>query len=456
MTADAQPARRRLGVPRPPGTRRLATSAAATAPVSRGDARPQGASRVVRGPQRERHEPDYVLLLATVALAAVGLLMIYSSFGVETARANGGDPFPAVVSQLGWSLIGLVALLVLARVDYRYLRLVSVPAYLIALGLLVIVLLPPMGPFRPIEVGGSARWLEVGPLPRMHPAELAKLALVVYLAHWLARRGSEIRSLTRGMLPFLVIVGPVVGLVALEPDLGTTGVLTLSAFTIVFVAGARVWQLLALVPVGVAAVAGYIAMNPYQLQRVTTFLDPWADPVGAGFQTIQGLLALGMGGLFGVGLGEGRQPGGLVLPNAHNDFIFALIGQELGFIGAIAVIGLFLLFAFRGIRVALAAPDTFGALLAVGITAWLTFQALINIAVVVVLVPITGITLPFVSDGGSSLVVSFAAVGILLSISRETLPRGTWNHADPRRGRGYGRPRVPGPGRPALPVRAGR
>jgi cell division protein FtsW len=342
------------------------------------------------------------------------------------------------------------------RIDYRYLRLVSVPAFLLAIALLIAVLLPPIGPFQPMTSGGSARWLQVGSLPAMHPAEFAKLALVIYLAHWLAKRGGSVGSFIHGTLPFLLIVTPVIGLVALEPDLGTTGVIALTAVTMFFVAGASLWQLLLLLPAGIAAVGFIVSRTAYQMTRVQTFLDPWSDPTGTGYHTVQGLLALALGGILGSGLGQSRQPGGLLLPNAQNDFIFAVVGQEFGLIGGATVIGLFLFLAYRGIRVALGAPDTFGALLAVGITAWLTLQAFINIGVVVSLLPITGITLPFVSMGGSSLVVSFAAVGILLSISRETLPRGTWNDADPDRGRGYGRPHLPRPGRPAVARRASR
>jgi len=289
----------------------------------------------------------------------------------------------------------------------------------------------------------------------MHPAEFAKLALVVYLAHWLTRRGTRVGSFTDGMLPFLAILGVVLALVMLEPDLGTTGVIALTGLTMFYVAGARLYQLAALIPAGIAAVAVAVSMNQYQLDRVRAFLDPWADPLGDGHQTIQGLLALGMGGVTGIGLGESRRPGALPLPQAENDFVFALVGQELGFIGAVVLIGLYLLFIYRGIRVALNAPDTFGALLATGITCWLGIQAFINIAVVVVLLPITGITLPFVSAGGSSLLVSFAAVGILLSISRETLPRGTFNDADPDRRRWYRRSRLSGAGRRSVTSRAG-
>lgn len=415
-------------------------------------AQPQ--SRGARGPQRERHEPDYLLLLSVVTLAALGLLMVYSSSGVD-GLINSGDAFTLVGPQAMWGVLGVLAMLAVMRMDYRYLRLVSVAGFVIAIALLIIVLLPAIGPLRPVEVGGSARWLKIGPLPQMHPAEFAKLALVVYLAHWLTRKGARIASFRDGLVAFLMIVGPPLALVVVEPDLGTTGVLALSALTMFVVAGGSLLQLAALAPLGAAALAFVVMGSQYQLARVKAFLDPWADPQGIGFHTVQGLLAMGMGGPFGIGLGEGRQPGALHLPAAQNDFVFALVAQELGFIGGVAVIVCYLVFAYRGIRIALSAPDTFGALLAVGITGWLTFQAFINIGVVVVLLPITGITLPFVSAGGSSLLVSFAAVGILLSISRETLPRGTWNDADPDRRRWHRRSRLSGAGRRAQPARAG-
>jgi cell division protein FtsW len=409
--------------------------------------------RTSRGPQRERHEPDYVVLVTIIALASLGILMVYSSSGVS-ALLERKDAFAIVGPQAIWAVLGVIAMAVVMRVDYRYLRLLSVPAFIVAVGLLVLVLLPPIGPITPVDAYGSTRWLEIGPLPRMHPAEFAKLALVVYLAHWLSRRGTRVGSLLHGFVPFLLITGPLLALVLLEPDLGTTGVLTLTAFTMFFVAGGSLWQLALITPVGLAAVGWVVTHSAYQMQRVEAFIDPWADPSGIGFHTVQGLLALGMGGLLGIGLGESRQPGALHLPNAQNDYVYAIVGQELGLAGGLIVIGLYLLFAYRGIRIALGAPDTFGALLAAGITAWLTLQAFINIGVVVVLLPITGITLPFLSAGGSSLLVSFAAVGILLSISRETQPRGTWNDADPDRSGRHGRPRIPRPGRRRLAPRA--
>jgi len=428
------------------------TAARATQATSRAAQPP--AVKAFRGPQRVRHEPDYLLLLSIVGLASVGLLMVYSSSGINSLLQH-DDPFAVVGPQAFWAASGALVMVIFMRLDYRYLRLISIPAFLISLLLLAVVLLPSIGPLHPIEVGGSTRWLQLGPLPAMHPAEFAKLALVVYLAHWLTRKGSQTRSLFDGLVPFMLIVGPVLLLVLFEPDLGTMGVLTLAAFTMFFVAGGSLWQLGLLIPLGVGAVAWVVTHSSYQMARVQAFMDPWADPQGIGFHTVQGLLAIGTGGILGIGLGESRQPGALHLPAAQNDFVFAVVAQELGFLGAIAVIGCYLLFAYRGIKIALAAPDTFGALLATGITAWLTLQAFINIGVVVVLLPITGITLPFVSAGGSSLLVSFAAVGILLSISRETISRGTWNDADSDRRRWNRRPRLSRAGRRALPARTG-
>jgi cell division protein FtsW len=291
-------------------------------------------------------------------------------------------------------------------------------AGLVAIVLLLLVFVPGLGRV----VGGSARWLVIGPLPGVHPAEIAKFALIVYLAHWMANKGKRIGGFMSGTVPFLLIAVPVIALVFKEPDLGTTVVVTLAAFTMFFVAGASLVQLGVMGGIGFLGVL-FIGLRDYQIERIRTFIDPWADPLGTGFHTIQGLLALGLGGILGQGLGESKLAGGLYLPNAWNDFIFAIIGEEFGFVGAALVIGLFVLLAYAGIRTALRAPDTFGALLAAGITAWLCFQAFINIAVVVALLPVTGITLPFISAGGSSLLVSFAAAGVLLSISRETLER---------------------------------
>jgi cell division protein FtsW len=394
----------------------------------------------------EGHQPDVIILIAVVALAAVGILMVYSSSAMKAYVQYDGDTFKTVGPQVVWALLGLVAMVVMMRVDYRWLRKVSVPAYVVALVLLALVLVPGLG----TRVGGSARWLQIGPLPGIHPAEFAKLAMIIYLAHWFARRGRRIREFWSGTVTFLVIFVPVLVLVLREPDLGTSAVIGLTAVTMFFVAGANVLHLGAMGAAGISLVAFVVSRTPYQLDRVRALFDPWADPLGIGFHTIQGLLALGLGGILGAGLGESRLAGGLFLPNASNDFIFAIIGEEFGLVGAALVVILFVVIGYQGIRTALAAPDTFGALLAAGITTWLCVQAFINIGVVVALLPITGITLPFISAGGSSLIISFAAVGILLSISRETVERGTWNDAVADRG---GRDRgahLPGAGRRAV------
>jgi cell division protein FtsW len=402
--------------------------------------------------RREHHLPDYSILLAVVALTAIGILMVYSSSALKSYIQRDGNAMAIVGPQIVWAVLGIATMLVMMRVDYRLLRLVSLPGYLVAVALLVLVFVPGLG----WSVGGSARWLVVGPLPAVHPAEVAKLALVIYLAHWMANRGRRIAGIRSGTIPFLLIALPVIALVFREPDLGTTTVIAGTAFLMFFVAGARLWQFGVM---GLAGVAGVIVvgLRGYQIERIRAFIDPWADPTGAGFHTVQGLLALGLGGIFGSGLGNAAVSGGLYLPNAWNDFVFAVVGEQFGFVGAAVVIGLFLVLGYAGARTALAAPDTFGALLAFGITAWLCLQAFINIAVVVALLPVTGITLPFISAGGSSLIISFAGAGILLSISRETVDRGAADQDAPaHRGRRNGRAYLPGPGRRSLSPRPNR
>jgi cell division protein FtsW len=400
--------------------------------------------------QRERHQPDYMVLVVIVALTAVGILMVYSSSAMRGYLSADADTFAIVGPQIQWALLGIAAMVFMMRVDYRYLRLVSVPVYVVAVVLLVLVFVPEFN----IVIGGSARWLKLPVLPAIHPAEMAKLALVIYLAHWFAKRGTRVGGLWTGTLPFLVIIAPVIALVFREPDLGTTIVISLTAFMLFFVAGANTLHVGAMAGFGgIGAIV--VGLAGYQMDRIRAWLDPWLYQDTIGYHTVQGLLALGLGGAVGAGLGESRMAGGLFVPNAFNDFIFAIIGEEFGLLGAAIVVFLFVTLAYSGVRIALAAPDTFGALLAAGITGWLCIQAFINIAVVVALVPITGITLPFISAGGSSLIISFAAIGILLSISRETIEKGTWNDdAITDRRRGDGRAHLPGSGRRALAARS--
>ncbi len=394
--------------------------------------------------QRERHQADVVILVVVIALAAVGILMVYSSSAIRGYLTE-ADTFATVGPQIQWAVLGVAAMALTMRIDYRYLRLVSVPFFVVAIVLLVLVFVPQLN----IVVSGSARWIKLGPLPAIHPAEIAKLALVIYLAHWFAKRGTKVGSLG-GTISFLIVAGPVIALVFLEPDLGTTMVIAGTAFTMFLVAGANLVHLGVMGALSLVGVV-VVGLRGYQMDRIRAWLDPWSDPLGDGFHTLQGLYALAVGGLFGNGLGQSQ----VAVPNAFNDFILAEVGQELGLVGAVGVITLFLLLAYSGIRVALRAPDTFGALLAAGITCWLCIQAFINIGVVVTLFPITGITLPFISAGGSSLIISFAAVGILLSISRETIEKGTWNDdAIADRRRRDGRAHLPGAGRRPVALRS--
>jgi cell division protein FtsW len=401
--------------------------------------------------KRERHEPEYGILVATVALAAIGILMVYSSSAIKAYLSKENDAFAIVGPQIQWAALGLVAMVVMMRVDYRWLRVASLPLFIIGIAGLLLVFLDPIN----VVIGGSARWIKIGPLPAVHPAEFMKLALVVYLAHWFAKRGTAVHGLLTGTLPFLVITAPVVVLVLLEPDLGTASILAFTAFTMFFLAGANVLHLAAMAVAAVPAVI-LMFMRGYQMDRITAWLDPWNSASDLGFHSIQGYFALALGGVLGAGLGESRLAGGLFLPNAFNDFIFAIIGEEFGLVGAGLVIVLFLAIGYLGIRTSLGAPDTFGAMLAAGITAWICLQAFVNIAVVVGLIPVTGIPLPFVSAGGSSLIISFAAVGILLSVSRETVEKGTWNDAPADRGRGDGRSHLPGPRRRPIAPRSSR
>jgi cell division protein FtsW len=401
--------------------------------------------------KRERHEPEYGILVATVALAAIGILMVYSSSAIKAYLSKENDAFAIVGPQIQWAALGLVAMVVMMRVDYRWLRVASLPLFIIGIAGLLLVFLDPIN----VVIGGSARWIKIGPLPAVHPAEFMKLALVVYLAHWFAKRGTAVHGLLTGTLPFLVITAPVVVLVLLEPDLGTASILAFTAFTMFFLAGANVLHLAAMAVAAVPAVI-LMFMRGYQMDRITAWLDPWNSASDLGFHSIQGYFALALGGVLGAGLGESRLAGGLFLPNAFNDFIFAIIGEEFGLVGAGLVIVLFLAIGYLGIRTSLGAPDTFGAMLAAGITAWICLQAFVNIAVVVGLIPVTGIPLPFVSAGGSSLIISFAAIGILLSISRETVEKGTWNDAPADRGRGDGRSHLPGPRRRPIAPRSSR
>ena len=384
---------------------------------------------------------DLPLLGIVLALLAIGLAMVYSASGIRALDTR-DDPSYFLVQQSVWAAIGLVGLLAAARVEHRHYRKVALPLVVLVVALLAAVLVPGIG----TTAGGASRWLRLTSFIGLQPAELAKLALILYLAFWLGSRRDRVGT-AAVMIPFAAFVALIAGLVVAEPDLGTALVIIAIGLAVYFAAGARLVAFGALGILALVAAAALAIAQPYRLQRVLTFLDPWSDPRGSGFQTIQSLYGLALGGPFGEGLGAGKEKFGF-LPAPYTDSIFAVIGNELGVLGTLTVIFLFLALAFRGTRIALRAPDTEGALLAAGITVWLAFQAWLNMAVVASLVPMTGITLPFISYGGSSLCVGLFAVGILLSVGKAGSARVAEEAARvPRapRGRGDGRSREPAP-----------
>jgi len=355
--------------------------------------------------------PDFLLFLTVLMLLSIGLVMILSASEYSTL-VHYNDSFYYFKRQLLWALIGLTLMFLVMNWDYWNWRRWAVPAVALAFLLLILVLIPGIGR----EVYGSSRWIGLGPLT-FQPSEFIKLCLVVFTAYGLSRKGELVQSFTHGLLPFLVMLGAAAGLILLQPDLGTAVTLAGTILIMFFAAGARMSALAGLAGTGVVAVGLVIAAEPYRMQRFLAFLDPWQDPQGSGFHIIQSLYALGSGGLFGTGLGQGKQKF-LYLPAQHTDFIFAVIGEELGFVGAALVISLFAVFVWRGLRVAVAAPDSFGSLLAAGLTVGIALQAIINIGVVTGSLPITGITLPLISFGGTSLIFTLISVGILLNISK--------------------------------------
>jgi cell division protein FtsW len=379
-----------------------------------------------------------MLLSVVVGLLGIGLAMVYSASGIKALDTQ-DDPRYFLIQQSAWVAIGLVAVFVVAHIDYHHYRRLALPGLAIAVVLLGVVLVPGIG----TRVGGASRWLRVSSFAGVQPAELAKLALVVYLAFWLASKHALVGrwSVT---VPFVAVLTLVAALVIAEPDLGTAVVVVAIGLAMYFVAGARLAEFAALAGLTTICVASVAVVQPYRLARLASFLDPWSDPQGAGFQTIQSIYGLALGGALGEGLGAGKEKFGF-LPAAYTDSIFAVLGNELGLIGTLGVVVLFLVLAFKGFRIALVAPDVAGALLATGVTVWLVFQAWVNMAVVAALVPMTGITLPFISYGGSSVCVGLVAVGILLNVGRQAVAR-----ADDRasvqgaaRGRGDRRSRQP-------------
>jgi cell division protein FtsW len=383
---------------------------------------------------------DKWLLASVLVLCAFGLIMVFSSSEVQGYVDHNNASY-YFQHQIVWLAIGFVGALLALGLDYHRLRALAPAAAAVAVVLLVLVIIPHIGVTR----NGARRWFGLGSFT-IQPAEIAKIVLIVYMARWLEKSGPRIRSFRDGLVPFLVMFGLIVGLVLLEKDLGTGMVIAVIALAMFLVAGARASHVLGTLALAAGGMWLLIRLEPYRFSRMSAFLNPWADSLNTGFQSVQSVLALGSGGLFGVGLGNSIQKYQW-LPEAHTDFIFAIIGEEVGLVGTLFVLALFCLLAYRGYRAALRAPDRFGLLLATGITTWLIFQAFVNMAAVTLTLPTTGIPLPFVSFGGSSLSVSLAAVGLLLNISAQGVKPAVGRRAGIDIGRRHRGAHIPGPRR---------
>jgi cell division protein FtsW len=382
--------------------------------------------------QRPRTSPpDYWLLAVVGALIIIGLVMLFSaSFAIAVEYEDGNATY-YLGKQLLWVFVGAFGALVAMRLDYRFWRRFSVPGMTVVIVLLIAVLILP----APIAetVNGAKRWFKIGPLSGQ-PSQLAHLVFVVYIADWLSKRGQKLRHVAYGLVPFAVILGVLCGLIVLEPDMGTAVMLGLIGVIVFLVAGADLKQfsLASLLAGGIFFL--FARLSPYRWARMTSFIDPWNTvPADAGYHLRHNLMAIGSGGFFGIGLGQGRQKF-YWLPSPHTDSIFAVVGEELGLLGCVLIIGIFTWIAWRGYQIALRAPDRYGLLLGVGVTTWITFQGFLNMLVVAGLLPFSGLTLPFVSYGGSSLAVCMTATGLLLNLSchgkkryaRADLGRGHW------------------------------
>ncbi|MDD4378237.1 MAG: putative lipid II flippase FtsW [Eubacteriales bacterium] len=352
---------------------------------------------------------DFGFFISVMILLSFGLIMVFSASSVDAAFRH-NDSYFVIKRQLAWAGIGLFAMFFMSSFDYKKLDKLSFPILMTSIALLAIVLV------AGVEVNGARRWLGIGGLT-IQPSEVAKLAVIIFFSSRLSKQKGKIMNFWKGLFPYLVILGIIAGLVILEPHLSGTVVIVLVGVVLLFTAGAKIshFALLSLPAVGLLALAIYL--EPYRKNRLISFWDPWAYKMDEGWQIIQSLYAIGSGGLFGLGLGQSRQKF-LYIPEAHNDFIFSILCEELGLVGASTVIILFMILIWRGVKIALNAPNIFGSLLVIGIISQVAVQVLINIAVVTSSMPVTGMPLPFFSAGGSSLVFLMAGMGIILNVSR--------------------------------------
>jgi cell division protein FtsW len=355
--------------------------------------------------------PDTLLFFAVATLVGIGLVMIFSASSA-VALVEHHDVAYYAKRQILWLVVGLIVAYATYRLDYHKLKAWAPYLLVAAIVSLLLVLVPHVG----VTVNGARRWVGASSVT-FQPSEFAKLALVVYLAATLAARGERIVSLVKGLFPLCIPVVIMAVLVLKEPDMGTASLLVMIAFAMFFAAGARISHLFVILLATTPAVIVEVLASPYKRERVFAFLNPWKDPQNAGFHIVQSLLALGSGGIFGVGLGDSRAKF-FYLPEQYTDFIFSILGEELGLIGAFAVVILFIVVGYRAIKIAIAAPDRFGFFLAIGCVSIVVIQAFVNIGVVTSSWPVTGVPLPFISFGGSSLIVNLIAVALIANVGR--------------------------------------
>jgi cell division protein FtsW len=350
---------------------------------------------------------DRVLFGLVILLTLIGILFVYDS-SVVIAMRDFSDRFYFAKEQIKWLVIGTVVCSVFSFISYRRWYVAAVPILMVTIGLLLAVFIPGIS----IKAYGARRWINLG-FTVLQPAEFAKLALIIYLSAWFTSKERK------RLVPFLMLLGIVVGLIILEPDLGTSSIVLVIAVLLYFFSGAPMYHFMALVPILIFGVLMLVLVSPYRFARLTSFINPEKDPLGASYQIRQATLALGSGGLLGVGIGKSRQKYEY-LPEANTDAIFAIIGEETGLVGSVCILSLYLMIVYRGYTIARKVKDGFGRYLALGISSWIGLQSMMNIAAISALIPLTGIPLPLISYGGSNLVVMLAGMGILLNISKHT------------------------------------
>ncbi len=355
---------------------------------------------------------DIYLFFAVVLLILFGLVMIYSSSYIW-AEYKFDDPFKYVKNQGLFIGIGIVLMIIISKIDYKIYEKKALPIFIVCIILLILVLIPGIGKIR----NGSRSWFGIGSFG-IQPSEFAKLGLIMLTSKYLCNSNKYMKNIMKGVLPILGVLFLVFGLIMLQPDFGTGMIIVVSIIAMLFVAGVNMKFFFGLGAIGVVGIVILILIAPYRMDRITSFIDPWSDPLGTGFQIIQSLYAIGPGGLLGMGFLNSRQKH-FYLPEPQTDFIFSIISEEFGILGIVIVASFFIFILYRGIKIALKCDDLFGKYLAFGMIFQILIQTVMNLAVVVGLIPVTGVTLPFLSYGGSSLLISMVSIGILLNISRK-------------------------------------